>query len=112
MNGGKNLFVEIFYITIGIIILLCIAAEVLNKIAQRHISSNDAMRTYEGSLLVCDYFDENLQPQLVFDTSQLDDKGRMALIAVNPQEEAEAQYFEDAIVGVDDEGVCGVIVLS
>lgn len=81
----------------------------LNKIDQTQLSFISNLKVYEGKLLICGYIDENLPAQEIFDTSQLDDKGLMAIIYVN--QNIEPIIYENALVGYDEEGICSVIVL-
>lgn len=81
---------------------LC-AKNKLNKIDQTQL------QTYEGKLLICGYMDENLPPQEVFDISQLDEKGLMAIIYVN--QDVEPIVYENAVIGYDEEGLCGIVIL-
>lgn len=75
----------------------------LNKIDQTQL------QTYEGKLLICGYMDENLPSQEIFDTSQLDEKGLMAIIYMN--QDIEPVLYENALVGYDEEGLCGIVIL-
>lgn len=77
---------KLFLLYIIFAVLSCAAYFVkkrLHKIDQSQFSDEDALRIYEGKLLVCPYRDEALSPQLIFDTSQLEDRGLMAMIYVN-----------------------------
>lgn len=102
-------------ITVIIIIVLMVnliyinTLNKLNKIDQTQFSFIDNLKTYEGKLLICGYMDENLPAQEIFDTSQLDDKGLMAIIYVN--QDIEPIIYENALVGYDEEGLWSVIVL-
>lgn len=109
--------VNVIYIIGVIVLIICligiadiIAKNKLNKIDQTQFSFIDNLRTYEGKLLVCAYADETLPAQEIFDTSQLDEKGLMAIIYVNGDIE-EPVLYENAMVMCDEEGVCSVIVL-
>lgn len=53
--------------------------------------------------------DKNLPPQEIFDTSQLDEEGLMAIIYVN--QDIEPVLYENALVGYDEEGLCGIVIL-
>lgn len=103
-------------ITVIIIIVLMVSLiyintlNKLNKIDQTQFSFIDNLRTYEGKLLICGYADEALPAQEIFDTSQLEEKGLMAIIYVNGDIEEPALY-ENAMVMCDEEGICSVIVL-
>lgn len=109
--------IEVIYITIGVVILIAcliqmaiIIAKRLNKIDQTQFPSIDNLRTYEGRLLICGYADADLPAQEIFDTSQLDEKGLMAIIYVNSDID-EPVIYENAMVMYDKEGICSVIVL-
>lgn len=103
-------------ITVIIIIVLMVSLiyintlNKLNKIDQTQFSFIDNLKTYEGKLLICGYADETLPAQEIFDTSQLEEKGLMAIIYVNGDIE-ELVLYENAMVMCDEEGICSVIVL-
>lgn len=103
---------DIIYIIISALVcffVVRLTENKLNKIDQAQFTSIRNIKTYEGKLLICGYMDENLPPQEIFDTSQLDEKGLMAIIYVN--EDIEPTVYENALVGYDGEGICSVIVL-
>lgn len=110
--------INVIYIVIGVIILIIcligisdiIVKDILNKFDQAQFSFIDNLKTYEGKLLICGYADETLPAQEIFDTSQLEEKGLMAIIYVNGGIK-EPVLYENAMVMCDEEGICSVIVL-
>lgn len=100
-----------FWLIAVLILIAALRAGQKCIIKKLHNFDQAHLQTYEGNLLMISYYDDKAEPQIVFDTSQLEEKGLMAIIYVNPVEEVETIYAENILVGVDDKGICGIVSL-
>lgn len=82
-------------ILIGIIVSIFYLKRLIKFALKQY--SLDLPQMLEGSLLVGSYYDEQMEPQEIFDTSLLDERGLMVMTYVNPQEKVETKFYPIAV---------------
>lgn len=82
----------------------------LNKIAQVQDETFDDFNSYEGKLIIAPYYDDTGQPQEIVDMSRYEKEGLIGLIRVNPPEEMEPQFYENALV-IEEGDTWGFVIL-
>lgn len=92
----------------AILINILIGAGLLIFLKRRFkkIDQSAEAQFFEGPLLIGSYYDDKLNKMAVFDSSAQP----MSIVYINPKEEIEMDYYEEAVIMVDADGTITVIL--